>query len=159
MNVLLGVKDQINNHASGIVSCAFVRLTRDVANGIIDQMDCFSQARKIASPLVLWTVVAEASCRFLKADPQPQPLPRWLERMNGGYLVLPDGSDPVAENSTLNRLIIDGLDPHAIINEDGISWGLLVNDRPLGTATLPVALLEVAAGIKLPGGSFTFPTL
>jgi hypothetical protein len=153
MNLLLSVVDQITNNPNQHIACGFVHLSRDLANALLDHFAHFTAAAQITKPRILWTTLAENSCRFLKhSDRAPPLLNEWLAKLTNGYAILPDVLDPQSAGSPLAGLVMDGLDPHAIINEDGISWGLLVNDRPLGTLTVPTTLLEVAAGIKLPDG-------
>ena len=165
MNLLLHVTDLISGDGIVRVPCAFLELTPDLANGLLDHYRHFKAAKRISRPPLLWSVLGDSSARFLSipADDQTEKRARLTmlgaQAQQHGIVELPDELNPRADNGPLAKTIDGGLDPHLVLNDAGVSWGLLFNDRPLGTALVPFTLIEVAAGIKIrDDSSVPFPT-
>lgn len=161
MNIVLRVVDQLTNTSATVSPLAFLHLDQSLAAGLLDHWYRFQQTAKISYPRILWSTLAENSCVFLlsrsmrtPSDPATSIVNQWRERLNEeAAAIILDDVDMRDKNSIFAPLIGEGLDPHAIINEDGISWGLMLDDRPLGTLPLPFMLIEQAAGVRLPNAT------
>jgi hypothetical protein len=164
MKLLLNVFDLITNQQPASLDCAYVHMTPELANAILDHRRIFLTAKDTPRPTLLWAVYADESAAFFQIPATTQgaepSLPRRLRDQlgNAGALRLPDAMDPRFAESPWHPLLVSGADLHLIINNEGVNWGLLVRDRPVGTWPLPFALIEEAAGIKLRDDEkFPFP--